>query len=204
MENFLSLSKEKQIIILDAALLSFGTNGYKKSSVRDIATAAGISKAMIFHYFGTKKDLYLHLVNFSSSTLMSAMDEKLNYGVTDFFDRMKLAMDIKISVMKKHPAILLFLNSMYLEKDDEVKADIQAALKKGEGFRSKVAHDDIDATKFKEGIDPNLVMKMITWLAEGYVSKLPSQAGLNIEDLFKEFDECINLLRNHFYKGEYL
>jgi AcrR family transcriptional regulator len=60
MEKFFNLSTEKQQKIVDAALASFGANGYKKTSIRDIAAEAGISKAMIFHYFGTKKQLYLY------------------------------------------------------------------------------------------------------------------------------------------------
>lgn len=55
MEKFLSLPMEKRNLIIDAALKSFGLHGYKKASISDIASSAGISKAMMFHYFGTKK-----------------------------------------------------------------------------------------------------------------------------------------------------
>jgi len=63
-------------MITDAALKSFGTNGYKKSSISDIATGAGISKAMIFHYFGTKKALYLYLMDLCGNMLMNEMNAK--------------------------------------------------------------------------------------------------------------------------------
>jgi len=56
LDKFFSLPNEKQKIIIDAALRTFGANGYKKASTNDIAFAAGVSKAMIFHYFGTKKN----------------------------------------------------------------------------------------------------------------------------------------------------
>ncbi len=59
MEKFLNLPIEKQNDIIDAGLIAFGTNGYKKASISDIAKAAGISKSMIFHYFRTKKDTVL-------------------------------------------------------------------------------------------------------------------------------------------------
>ena len=51
LEKFLSLPIDKQDIIVNAALTCFGINGYKKTSISDIAAAAGISKALIFHYF---------------------------------------------------------------------------------------------------------------------------------------------------------
>lgn len=204
LEKFLNLSLEKQTIIIDAALLSFGANGYKKTSVSDIATSARISKAMIFHYFGTKKTLYLYLINLCGNILMKEINENFDTSVTDFFDRIKLATDIKISVMKKHPSILSFINSMYFESDDEVKTDIKDVLAKGEGFRNEIAFDGMDASKFKDGIDPKLVMKMLVLLAEGYVSQLSSKAGLDLEPLHKEFAEYIDLLKKNLYKGEYL
>ena len=105
--------------------------------------------------------------------------------------------------MKKHPEILSFLTSMYFENDEEVKEDINANLKKGEDFRSKLTVDSMDESKFKDGIDPKFVMKMFGWLSEGYISQLSSISGLNSEALFKEFNEfnkCIDLFKNNFYK----
>jgi len=207
LEKFFKLSIDKQNIIIDAALKSFGTNGYKKSSISDIATGAGISKAMIFHYFGTKKALYIYLMNLCGNILVNEFDKKFDNTVTDFFDRILLATNIKISIMKKHPEILTFLTSMYFENDEEVKEDIKANLKKGEEFRGKITVDIMDESKFKDGIDPKFVMKMFGWLAEGYISQLSGKLGLDSEALFKEFNEfnkSIDLFKNNFYKEEYL
>ncbi|MBB6215332.1 AcrR family transcriptional regulator [Anaerosolibacter carboniphilus] len=206
MEKFLSLSVEKQNIIIDGALTCFGMNGYKKASMSDIATAAGVSKALIFHYFGTKKALYLYLIELCGNILTKEINEKFDNSVTDFFDRIKLLTDIKISVMKKHPAMLSFLNSVYFEKEDEVKDDIKAILAngKGENIRSKITFDCMDTSKFKDDIDPTLVMKIITWLTEGYISKLTGKTAFDFDALSKEFDECINLFKKNFYKEKYL
>jgi len=204
LDVFLSLSVEKQTIIIDAALLSFSTNGYKKTSVSDIATAAGISKAMIFHYFGTKKALYLYLIDLCDKLVMNEMNQNLDTSVTDFFDRIRIATDLEISLMKKHPSILSFLYSMYFESDDQVIMEIKAITAKGEALKRQLAQDEVDISKFKEGIDPTLVMKLLTRFAEGYVSQSPSKAGFDLELLCKEFDECLNLFKNNFYKGEYL
>jgi len=207
LEKFLKLTVVKQNTVIDAALKSFGTNGYKKSSISDIATGAGISKSMIFRYFGTKKALYLYLIDLCGNMLMNEFDKKLDNTVADFFDRILLVTNIEISVMKKHSEILSFLGSMYLEKDEEVKEDIKAYLEKGEEFRRKIAVDNVDASKFKDGIDSKFVMKMFDWLGAGYVSQLSSKAGINSEDLdkdFNDFEKCIDLFKINFYKEEYL
>jgi AcrR family transcriptional regulator len=204
LEKFTNLSAEKQKIIIDAALNSFGTNGYKKSSISDIAAAAGISKAMIFHYFGTKKALYFYLIEFSSNIVINEINKKFDNTVTDFFERIKLATNIEISAVKKHPAILSFLNSLYLESDNEVKEDIKAMFAQSEGFRNKLAFDCVDYSKFKDAIDLKIFMKMFSWIAEGYTSQLSTKKDIDLDLLGKEFDDCLNLLKNNFYKEEFL
>jgi len=205
LENFLSLPRDKQNVIIDAALRTFSANGYKKTSISDVAAAAGISKSMVFHYFGTKKALYLYLIDLCTNIIMNELNEKFDDAVTDFFDRIKLATNIEISVMKKHPAIFSFLDSVYFENDDEVKADINAILAKSEGERlkSKIAFEGTDISKFKDDIDPKLVMKILTLLTDGYLSKMP-KTELDLDVLCKEFDEYLNLFKRNFYKEKYL
>lgn len=206
MEKFLGLPIEKQNVIIDGALKAFATNGYKKTSVSDIASAAGISKAMVFYYFGTKKALYLYLIDLCGDIIMNEIDEKVDKTVTDFFDKIMLSANIKMSVMKKHAPILLFLANVYFETDEEVKDDIKAMLAKGDNFRNKIAFDGTDTSKFKAGIDPKLVMKMLVWLAEGYTSHMSNNMDTetNLDEFFKEYYECMKLIKNNFYKEEYV
>lgn len=203
MEKFLNIPIEKQKAIIDAALKMFGTNGYKKTSASDIASAAGISKAMIFHYFGTKKGLYLYLIEYSANLLISEVTEKFDYKVNDFFERIRLSSYIEISVMKKHPGIPGFLSSMYFEQDEEVKEDIKALLSKGEGYRSRIAFEGVDCSKFKDSVDLKVVMKMLSWIGDGYAKQLSNNPNLDYDVMMKEFDECLNLLKNNLYREEY-
>ena len=57
-EKFFSLPAEKQQAILNAGYRVFSRNAYKNSPMSEIAEAAGISKALLFHYFHNKKELY--------------------------------------------------------------------------------------------------------------------------------------------------
>ncbi|MBV7273661.1 helix-turn-helix transcriptional regulator [Clostridiaceae bacterium UIB06] len=204
MEKFFSLPVEKQNVIIDAALRTFGTNGYKKASISDIAVAAGISKAMVFHYFGTKKALYLYLINLCGNIMMNEVNEKFDNSITDFFDRIKMSSDIEISVMKRHAAIPSFLANVYFENDEEVKADIQNIFDSGDDFRNKIAFEGVDTSKFKEGVDLKLLMKMLMWMAEGYTKQMSNKTEINFDAMMKEFNECMDMLRNNFYKEEYL
>lgn len=204
MEKFLSLPIEKQNIIIDAALRAFGAKGYKKASISDIAAAAGISKAMVFHYFGTKKTLYLYLMNLCGTIIINEVNEKFDNSISDFFDRIKMSSNIEISVMKRHAAIPSFLASVYFENDEEVKDDIKAVLDSGEDFRNKIAFDGMDTSKFKEGVDLKLLMKMLMWMTDGYMKTLSDRPEISFDTMQEEFNQCLDMLKNNFYKEEYV
>lgn len=47
--------------LLDAALSVFNENGYSESSLQEVARRAGVSRALIYHHFGSKEALLLAL-----------------------------------------------------------------------------------------------------------------------------------------------
>jgi AcrR family transcriptional regulator len=53
---------ERRAEILDAALEVFAARGYHHSSLEEIAAAAGISKALIYEHFPSKRDLHAALL----------------------------------------------------------------------------------------------------------------------------------------------
>lgn len=202
MKKFLSLPTEKQNSIIDAALKSFGKNGYKKTSISDIAKVAGISKAMVFHYFGTKKELYIYLLNTCINSISVEVIEKFDNSITDLFDRILYATKLEISMMKKHPDVPSFIESVYFESDEEVKEEIQIIINSDEGekLRNTLIFDGADLSKFKDDIDPNLVIKMIYLLAEGYMNQASNEKEIDFDKLYNEFEECMQLFKRNFYK----
>ncbi|MFT4143452.1 MAG: TetR/AcrR family transcriptional regulator [Mobilitalea sp.] len=204
MEKFQNLAIEKQNTIINAALESFGTNGYKKTSVSDIAAAAGISKAMVFHYFGTKRDLYFYLLNYCFDIVMGEINDTFDKTITDFFDRITNATNIKLAILMKHPAALSYLNSVYFESNEEVRDDIKIMMSQTDAFRNKIAFDGMDLFKFKESVDVKVVMKMLMWIGEGFVNPAKKIQISDLEKMCDEFYEAMNLLRDNLYKEEYL
>jgi AcrR family transcriptional regulator len=55
-------AEDRRAAILDAALEVFSRRGYNGASIDEIATAAGISKALIYEHFPSKKDLHVSLL----------------------------------------------------------------------------------------------------------------------------------------------
>ncbi|HET7431907.1 MAG TPA: TetR family transcriptional regulator [Nocardioides sp.] len=52
-------SPDTRAEILGAARSSFAEHGFAGTTIRGVATAAGVDAALVHHYFGTKDDLFL-------------------------------------------------------------------------------------------------------------------------------------------------
>jgi len=205
LENFLALPNEKQSAILTAALRTFGHNGYKKTSTADVAAAAGISKAMVFHYFGTKKALYLYLCEHCSERMKTALREVGQAVDGDFFEIVRYSIDVKITVLRNNPYMLEFLKSMYTEVDAEIAEELRRYREMMESFQRQVTINDKGAEKFKAGVSPMQVMKMLNWMGAGYFEELTGATeGERLDELATAFYACLGIMKNKFYKEEYL
>lgn len=55
-------AEERRTAILDSALAVFSERGYYSASIEDIATEAGVSKALIYEHFASKQELHADLI----------------------------------------------------------------------------------------------------------------------------------------------
>ena len=55
----MGITDRKKALILDAAFEWFSVHGYTKSSFKDVARKAGISRASLYTYFKNKRDLFI-------------------------------------------------------------------------------------------------------------------------------------------------
>jgi AcrR family transcriptional regulator len=54
---------ERRTLIVEAAGQLFGERGYERTRLDEIAAAAGVTKPIIYRHFGSKRDLYLALLD---------------------------------------------------------------------------------------------------------------------------------------------
>ena len=203
-EKFMNLPEEKKQRILGAAMLVFSQNGYKKTAVDTIVAKAEISKGLIFHYFVSKKNFFLFLYEYCVDLISEEIYSKFDYSERDFFKKLELSQRIKVGVLAQYPYMFDFLKTTYFETDKEVEPGIRAINDKSlnSGFPTIFANTDY--SKFKSGVDPQMVMKIIIWSAEGFMGEVNKQGEINIDMICKQFDGYLRLLKENFYKEEAL
>jgi AcrR family transcriptional regulator len=71
---------EREAQIVEAACRAFGGSGFAATSVADVADAAGISKPLIYNYFGSKEGLYAACVQHAAEVLTAEIERTAASG----------------------------------------------------------------------------------------------------------------------------
>lgn len=191
---------EKRSKIINAALKEFATNGYKKASTNTIVEKAGVSKGLLYHYFGNKKLLYDHLIEFAFTKIVNRIKEHMDHLSSDFMIRLKQVTEIKLALMAEYPDIFDF--AMRLMKDYSVEEVRTMSEKYSTNLLSDIYHKNVDFSLFKSGIDIEKTLKIVQWTFDKYAEELSTRDKWFDESIQGEIDEYIAVLRKGFYKEE--
>lgn len=197
--KFFALPEEKRRRIVSAGYRVFSQNSYKKSPMSEIADAAGISKALLFHYFGNKKELYLYLLE----TCARVTDEFVRrygcYEQADLFEMMRRGLQAKVCLMKRYPDMMLFVLKAYYEKDPAVFQEIQAMIAKYGSYQANAPKLKLDPAQFRPGLDLRMMYQEMYWAGEGYLWEKMQSGDIDYDRMQRDFAQMID-----FWKSVYL
>jgi hypothetical protein len=112
-----------------------------------------------------------------------------------------------------YPHMYNFMRKVVFETDPGIKDAISSINQKYTTERAMAFFQGLDYSKFKEGIDPMMVIQLLTWCSEGCVNQILLQEklqtpndklSLDFEKVITLYHSYIDLFRNNFYKEEYL
>lgn len=198
-DKFFSLPKEKQEAIVNAGYRVFSRNSYKNSPMSEIASAAGISKSLLFHYFHNKKELYLFLWDKCAETTIEFLTEYGCYGQTDLFESMERGMKAKMEIMRLYPDMGFFAINAFYEKDPEINAAVQESYHKYFNLKADKTRINMDKEQFIEGIDVSMMYREMYWASEGYLWEAVQSGNVDIDKIESDFKKLMS-----FWKSIYL
>lgn len=204
--KFLNLDDEKQDRIINAALKEFAQKGYDNASTNEIVKEAGISKGLLFHYFQNKKQLYLFLFDYCYELIIDEYYKKADLTEPDFFKRMRQAIQIKAELLSKYPDILKFIQESFLEESTDLKEEFEKRKQELTKINFEKAYEGIDLSRFREDVDVQKVLKVITWTFEKmsdealYKAKMSPEHQIDYQKISVEAEEYFELFIKCFYK----
>ena len=204
--KFLNLDTEKQDRIINAAIKEFAQKGYDRASTNEMVKEAGISKGLLFHYFGNKKQMYLYLFDYCYTIIAEEFYKKINLAETDFFSRIRQALMIKIELLATYPDIFKFIEEAFLDDSAEIKVEFEKRMKELNDTNISKIYEGIDMSKFRDDVDVQKILKIITFTFEGlsneelYKAKLSPTHEIDYQRVQIEVEEYFKILTKAFYK----
>ena len=198
-EKFFDLKKEKQDRMINAALKVFALNGYKHASTDDIVAEAGISKGLLFHYFGSKVGLYTFLFDYSTRFMKLEITSGVSSAVTDYFEIRKQIEYAKMQVLKNYPYMQHFLNRCKTEDVSEALIAIERQRSVLQDIYS-VLKNQADLSLFSDNVEFEKLDAMLDYTINGLMTSHFRESSFNPEMLFEETVSFLNMIKKMAYK----
>lgn len=200
------MENKKRDRIVNAAMKEF-RYGYKRASTETIVREAGISKGLLFHYFGTKENLYEFLVRYAMDVLQKEYFDILNLGQRDILEGIWQQALLKRDISDKYPHIYDFLNGIYTHIEDTPKVEISSLYIEKQKTAMEDMYNHCDTTLFREDVDPKRAVNLIWWAIEGFyvveetkMAYMDGELVQNYEHFLRELRSYLDTFRLCFYK----
>ena len=97
--------------IIDAAIDLFAENGYAATSVREIVGQAGVTKPVLYYYFGSKEGLFQTILEIASAEHQILLNEALAF-VGNTLDRLTNLFGLVIRKVRERSTFVKMLNGV--------------------------------------------------------------------------------------------
>ncbi len=115
---------QRRAQLLALGVQAFSDRTYDDVSIDDIARAAGISKGLLYHYFPTKRDLYLAGLRATADELIASTTAATNNSLPPL-ERMRAGLDAYLDHVSHHARPFVALMRGGIGSDPEVVAVIE-------------------------------------------------------------------------------
>ncbi len=169
--------------ILSTAMTLFGQKGFEGTSVRDIASGAGVNIAMINYYFGSKEKLFESVVEYKSSGMKMIVAELENSSISSI-DKIDKIIDSYIERMFSTPQFHHLLHrELSLDQRPQMHDAISDILLRNVVIIKAILQKGIESGEFKP-VDTELTIATLI----GSISHLLISEGMCRKILKKNKD----------------
>ena len=193
-EKFWDLKKEKQDRMINAAFKVFSQYGYYHASTDEIVKTAGISKGLLFHYFGSKIGVYAFLYDYATRFVTLELTGHVEKNENGYFELYEQILAAKVASMAQYPYIFLFLNKAdeedYLEAVDEISERREKYHRIMEALRERA-----DVTKLTEKADYRKTWDVMDYTVQGLIDKNVKSESFRADIFMQEALEYIDMIR---------
>lgn len=208
--KFESLQEDRKMRIIDVCIEEFAQNGYENASTNSIVKKAEISKGILFHYFGNKKNLYLFIVDYIVSFLTEKFFEMDESPPEDIFEKIMNAGLVKLKIAYEYPMMYKIVFEAFTQTHKNVKNEILGRYDRLYKEVMPMFLKNLDMSRFRKDIDKGKAVELIMFALEGvgnkYMKMLKDRpydsVPTEMESIIQEYKEYIKILKVGIYDDE--
>ncbi|GAB3350311.1 TetR family transcriptional regulator [Arachidicoccus ginsenosidivorans] len=152
---------DKKSHIVNIAIELFSKNGFEGTSMRDLASAAGVNIAMINYYFGSKEKLFEAIVEGRSEIVRKEFEELAQDKSLTAIEKMDRIIEMQVNkVLEKRHFHKVLQNEVMLNKRPELNIAIGNIFKKNGMLIKGILEEGINNGEFNK-VDYGLITSTI-------------------------------------------
>jgi AcrR family transcriptional regulator len=167
------------------ALSLFAERGYHGTGIRQLADAAGLSSASLYHYMGTKEDLLVELMRASLGDLLDA-GERLATEHPDPRERLVALVDLHVRTHATAPDRTRVVDDEVRALSPEARAGVVALRDRYESLWQQAIADGAASGEFRVGPVP-VVRRALLEMCSGVARWWTPDGELDLDALAAEY-----------------
>lgn len=157
-EKYLCEAAER---IVETAKQLFAKQGYDAVSIRDIAAAAGVSKANVFHHFANKEELYQETLRRSCAAARAVLNEMANGQMSPDEQLRSFFYNDLNRCLKDPDGTRLLLTEGFDCSADQATYLVNQVFGRDFQLLTAILADDQRAGTWRQGIDPAVIATLM-------------------------------------------
>ncbi|KRE31306.1 TetR/AcrR family transcriptional regulator [Agromyces sp. Soil535] len=163
--------------ILTAALDVIARNGYRRTSVRELADAVGLSQAGLLHYFASKEELFQEILRKRDEVDAAAFDGELEHPIEGFFAVIRHNSEV--------PGLVQLYAQVSTEAGDPEHPAHEFFVERYEQFRAlfgQLVRDEQRAGNIDPDLDPDRISNLFLAAADGLQTQWMLDPSIDMAD----------------------
>lgn len=202
--KIMTMDEEKREKVIKVALIEFA-KGYSTANMDNLAKEAGISKGLIFHYFVSKKGLYLFLLKYCVE-IIDFEYSKVIIEDGDFLENIRVVSELAMEMTYRYPEIYDFIGKAVFSINQVFPEGLPKDLPSSNDKLLIQIMTISDKSLYRDDIDSDKVENIVLWTMKGFSDSIIKYGSdiknyqENYESIMNEFEEYIGVLRRLLYK----
>ncbi len=164
-------SAETRRRIIDRARVAFATDGFDATTNRSLAADVGVTAGALYHYFGSKLDLYLAVDADVERCVYLRMNEAVD-AVDGFFAKFEAVLDVSRELNAEDPSLATFLGARRtdIRRHSEIAEAMPLNRARERDFFARIVAAGVDAGEIPDdraGFVTEFVLTLLTGLTDG-------------------------------------